>query len=350
VADDLFSRLFDLFNQPGPINWKLAAELAHHLAGEPQPVDPWEAEQVVELAHFAGPLLEKAAPFPVRAGQVAVVDPRQWCDQALHGFTYLGQAVGEASHPGIPGLGSALAGMQVGTVVGTTAAGSVGAFEAGLPIDGEQPLLIIGPGLSRVAAASGADIRDVRLWGAGSELAHQALFAVPWLIEHLSGLLASFATQLLPDPSQIMEMWSTDPASWQEQLSDPETFEQLLGGEEAAPAREAVEAFLTVTSGYRHHLTRRALGRYLPSLDRLHSPQPAPAEVPGGMVPAIGIPLADHEMTVRGAEFCSQIEHRYGVEAVDGLWLGPERLPTAAEIGDPVGWAARVLLEDLTTG
>jgi uncharacterized protein (DUF2342 family) len=68
------------------------------------------------------------------------------------------------------------------------------------------------------------------------------------------------------------------------------------------------------------------------------------------MVPAIGIPLADHEMTVRGAEFCTQIEHRYGVEAVDGLWLGPERLPTAAEIGDTVGWAARVLLEDLTTG
>ena len=29
--DDIFSRLFELFNQPGPVNWKLAAEVSHHL-------------------------------------------------------------------------------------------------------------------------------------------------------------------------------------------------------------------------------------------------------------------------------------------------------------------------------
>ena len=34
MSDDLFSRLFELFNQPGPVNWKLAAEVARHLSGE----------------------------------------------------------------------------------------------------------------------------------------------------------------------------------------------------------------------------------------------------------------------------------------------------------------------------
>ena len=41
MSDDLFSKLFDLFDQPGPINWKLAAEVARHLSGETEPVEPW---------------------------------------------------------------------------------------------------------------------------------------------------------------------------------------------------------------------------------------------------------------------------------------------------------------------
>jgi uncharacterized protein (DUF2342 family) len=52
-------------------------------------------------------------------------------------------------------------------------------------------------------------------------------------------------------------------------------------------------------------------------------------------------------MIVAGASFCSDIERRFGREALDDLWQGPERLPTAEELEDPVGWAARVLLDGM---
>ena len=63
MSDDLFSRLFELFNQPGPVNWKLAAEVARHIAGDREPVEPWAAEEFRELARLAEYHLEKVAPF-----------------------------------------------------------------------------------------------------------------------------------------------------------------------------------------------------------------------------------------------------------------------------------------------
>jgi uncharacterized protein (DUF2342 family) len=102
----------------------------------------------------------------------------------------------------------------------------------------------------------------------------------------------------------------------------------------------ALEAFLTVTSGYRHLLAKRAVGNLLPDIDNYMSAAP---EASGGL----GLPVSNHTMTLAGATFCADIERRYGREALDDLWHGPEKLPTAAELEDPVGWAARVLLDGM---
>ena len=40
-------------------------------------------------------------------------------------------------------------------------------------------------------------------------------------------------------------------------------------------------------------------------------------------------------------------ERRFGVEALDSIFTQDGRFPTAAEIDDPVAWAARVLLSDI---
>ncbi len=346
MSDDLFSRLFELFNQPGPVNWKLAGEVARHLAGEREAVDPWAAEEQRELVRLAEYRLEGAASFPVApASEVMVIDSQQWVELVMPGFGYLAEAVAEASSgvqtgPGIPGIGATMAGMQVGSLIGTLSRQVPATFESGYPVDPPGPLLVIGPGVDRIVRTTGAAARDIRLWVAAEEVAHRALFGVPWLPEHLARLMSAYSAHLLPDPEKLMRMFNEDPERMSANFGDQQSLNGLLENEESAPHRSALEAFLTVTSGYRHLLAKQAVGNLLPDIDAYSSPQP---ETPGGL----GLPVSNHELARAGAGFCADIERRYGRDALDDLWHGPEQLPTAEELADPVGWAARVLLEGL---
>lgn len=344
MSDDLFSRLFDLFNQPGPINWKLAGEVARHLAGERKAVDPFGAEEQRELVRLAEYQVEQRSPFAVTpASEVMVVDPPQWVELVLPGLRYLAEAVAESSGAagGIPGMGATLAGMQVGTVVGNAARHVTASFELGMPIDPPGPLLVIGGAVDRIASSTGAPPRDVRLWVAAEETAHRSLFGVPWLTEHLGRLIGAYATHMIPDADKLMKMWDGDPERMSASLTDPSVIADLFGGQEADPHREALIAFLTVTSGYRHHLVRSAIGHLVAELDSLGSD-----EEEDGIPIGPSIPTGSWHMTLTGTRFCDEVERRYGQPALDGIWEGPERIPTLAELDDPVGWAARVLLDE----
>jgi putative hydrolase len=346
MPDDLFARLFELFNQPGPVNWKLAGEVARHLAGEQEAIDPFAAEEQRELVRLAEYRLEGETPFAVQpASEVLVIDGYHWVERVLPGFGYLAEAIAEASDglqagPGIPGIGPTIAGMQVGSLIGGLSRQLPAGFESGYPVEPPGPLLVIGPGVDRVIEATGAAAKDIRLWVAAEEVAHRALFGVPWLTEHLARLVSAYSTHLLPDPEKLMKLFSEDTDRIGASLGDPKSLDDLLENEESVPHRRALEAFLTVTSGYSHLLAKRAVGSLLRDIDSYGSPPP---ETPGGL----GLPVSNHQMIVVGAAFCSDIERRFGREALDDLWHGPERLPTAEELADPVGWAARVLLDGL---
>jgi hypothetical protein len=121
---------------------------------------------------------------------------------------------------------------------------------------------------------------------------------------------------------------------------DPAQLEELLGGEEAAPHRHAWEAFLGFAAGYRRLLVTRGLGPLLPGIDDLDRSGTGDGGGGFGLGPVPGDSVA------AGLAFCRQVEERFGRDALDGIWIGPERVPTAAELGDVVGWAARVLLDD----
>jgi uncharacterized protein (DUF2342 family) len=176
------------------------------------------------------------------------------------------------------------------------------------------------------------------MWAAAEEVAHRSLFAVPWLIEHLEHLIGGYAAHMIPDADKLLTMWDGDPERMSSSLTDPEVVAELFGGAEAEPHRQT---FITITSGYRHHLVRRAIGHLVPNLDGFGSEEVAP-EGPVGP----SLPTVTPAMVAIGAGFCAEVERRYGRVAVDGIWEGPERLPTKSDLDDPVGWAARVLLDD----
>jgi putative hydrolase len=344
MSDDLFSRLFELFNQPGPINWKLAGEIAHHLAGDAEPVDPFAADELRELTHLAEHRLGLVAPFPVTAAaDVVVLDGRSWAERALGGYQYLAESLSELTMLGAAGgMAASMAGLQVGSLAGSLGRWVMASFEGGLPLV-DRHMLVVGPAVARFAVKSGADPRSVHLWVVAEESAHRALFAVPWLTDHLRQLITAYRESIRPDPQRLVEMLGQDQASLEGLIGDAGSFEALLAGEDSVPHRRALQATLGVAAGYRRRLVVRALGELLPDLETLAATRSAdhPEEVEMGWGP-IGIATEEH-----GIEFCREVERRFGKESLDGIWADPERLPGFSELSDPVGWAARVLLTDL---
>lgn len=351
MSDDLFSKLFELFNQPGPINWKLAAEVARHLSGDREPVEPWAAEEFRELARLAEYRIQEVAPFPVRAAaDVLPLDPRSWAEKNLEYYGSLVEpfaasiAAGEAA-PLMAQLAPAIIGLQVGSLVGSISMWAVAGFDAGLPPDKVGPLTLIVPHVEALRVDD-VDRREIHLWVVANEVAFRAMCEVPWIHDHLDKLVHDYAEAAQIDPTKFtgLVIGGTDPAAIERAIEEAGGIEGLLGGEEAVGPRAELEAFLGAMTGCARLLARRALADLSPNFDRISSERDAEREdMPE--TATIGVGAVPPEMTQLGDEFNQEVERRYGDDALETLWADPARMPTADELRDPTAWAARVLLD-----
>jgi putative hydrolase len=354
MSDDLFSKLFELFNQPGPINWKLAAEVARHLAGDRQPVEPWAAEEFRELARLAEYRLEAVAPFPVRAAvDVLPLDPRSWAEKNLEFYGSLiepfasSMGGGEAASM-MAQLAPAMIGLQVGSLVGSLSAWAVAGFDAGLPPDQTGPLTLIVPNIETLEV-SDVDEREIRLWVVANEVAFRAICEVPWIHDRLADLVADYAAAAQIDPTKLsgLMIGGTDPTEIEKAIAEAGGIEGLIGGEEAEAPRAELEAFLGVITGCARLLARRAVGEIAPSFDKISGVRDLEREEVTD-TPPIGVGPVPPEATQAGDAFNQEVERRYGDDALATLWADPSRMPSASELRDPTAWAARVLLDGWT--
>jgi putative hydrolase len=350
MSDDLFSKLFELFNQPGPINWKLGAEVARHLVGDRQPVEPWTAEEFRELARLAEYRLEEVSPFPVRpAVDVLPLDPRTWAEKNLEQYGSLVEpftaSLGGEAAPLMAQLAPAMVGLQVGSLVGGLAVWIVAGFDSGLPPDHVGPLGVIVPNLASITS-EGFDDREVRLWVVANEVAFRAVCEVAWVHDRLATLVSDYASAAQIDPTKLsgLMIGGTDPAAIERAIEEAGGIDGLIGGEEAQAPREELEAFLGVVAGCARLLARRAVGEMLPTFDQISAARDLQRDEITG-APTIGVGPVPSESVRLGDEFNQEVERRYGDDALEVLWADPSRMPTAAELRDPTAWAARVLLD-----
>jgi putative hydrolase len=346
--DDLFSRLFELFNQPGPVNWKLAAEVSHHLTGERVPVEPWAAEEYRELTRLAEFRLEEVSPLSVAAApDVLPVDAREWADRHLEAYAYLSEPFSDMG--GMAGpmaqLAPAMVGMQVGSLVGGLARWILAAFDGALPTDRPLPMALVVPHIEAFAQRHSFEPSSVRLWVVAEESAYRTVSAVPFVVEHLRRLLEAEAATIDFDPNSLSGlMGMSDPAQMQEMVAGQ--LEDLFGDEETDAARQETRAFLGLLAGYSRVLADRAVTELLPERETLVEARDEEREAADTPLP-LGASSPPGEAIREGRQFCLEIERRYGPDELNRLLTTPARIPTAAEIDDPVAWAARVLLEDL---
>jgi len=350
MSDDLFAKLFELFNQPGPVNWKLAAEVARHLSGERQPVEPRASEEFRELARLAEYRLDEIAPFPVRpAVDVLPLDPRSWAEKNLEFYGSLveplASSIGGEAAPMMAQLAPAMIGLQVGSLVGSLSAWVVAGFDAGLPPDQVGPLTLIVPNIEALQIAE-VDQREVRLWVVANEVAFRAVCEVPWIQDRLAELVADYARAAQIDPTKLsgLMIGGIDPSDIERAIEEAGGIDGLIGGEEAEAPRGELYAFLGAMTGCARLLARRAVGEMAPHFDRITGVRDSQRDEISA-TPAIGIGAVPSEAIQAGDAFNQEVERRYGHDALQTLWADPSRMPSATELRDPTAWAARVLLD-----
>jgi putative hydrolase len=355
-SDNLFDRLADLFRSNGPVNWRLAREIAESIAGEHEPIEPWLAEEYRELAVTAGLRIAATSsldPTP-HTGDVRPVDRRTWATDNVDSFAYIAEPVAERMSAGATGspldqLGPALLGMQMGSVVGFMSQRVLGQFDVGIPAGSESAVSFVVANTEEFAESNGLDVRQTRLWVALHEVTHHAEFAVPWVREHFLMLMHAFVDGLEVDPEEIGRRMEglQDPESLQRLLDNPSGFTGLLSSEAQQGPLEDIQAFMAVMEGYGDYLVERAAPGLVPQAAQIRSAlDERRSETSQGeqvLQQVLGLDLK-HDQYGRGAWFCKEIDRRWGDETLTRMFEGPEMLPKLAELDDVVGWAARVLL------
>lgn len=350
MSDNLFEQLFELFNQPGPVNWRLAEEVAGSLTGEPEPVDPWLADEYAELGNLA--LLQTATIdlLPdLGAGRIDPVDRATWVTDNLRAFDYLteplGARMGEQAQMLGPFAGS-LVGLQVGSLVGSLGHHVLGGFDAALIARSQRGYLVV-PNLETFVATHGLDAREARLWAALHEAIHLRLSTIDWIADYYAGLLQRYLEGIQIDLGSLTDRLQGmgDPTAMAE-LGEGFDLESMLGESTDEQAREDAKAVLAFVAGLRRHLVAGLGERWLPGLEGIRRAIAVRADEPD-VHAGVGLALPDHALILTAEDFCRQIEDRWGPEAFGRVLESPDTIPSAAELADPVGWAARVLLDSI---
>jgi len=371
-GDDLFQQLFELFQSSGPVNWKLARELTKSLAGEREPIDPNLAEEYRELAHAAELRVESVSRLPAPSpGDLNPTDRSMWAADNQQTFralveplsgkltSGLGALGGEGMGPMgamLEPMGPAILGIQAGTMVGFLSHRILGQFDTGIPaMDQDRPYIVV-PNVEAFAIDNDLDPQQVRLWAVLHEMVFQRLMEVEWLRGHFVSVVEAFYESVELDFSDVMGNLSA--------LEDPSKIQDLLGeGGSSTPALfkgtsdpdrlAAVQAFTVFVEGYGDYLVRKAAGDLLPELDRIEEAnarrRTEPDQSEQYLQQVVGLELQRHRAQ-DAADFAREVEDRWGEEALDKIWEDPENLPGLEELTDPIGWAARVLLDDSGIG
>jgi putative hydrolase len=361
MSEDLFSQLFELFNQPGPVNWRLAREVSDHLTGDPEPIDPWLADEYQQLTRLAQLQITQATPLEVGSAlSGAPVDRATWANDNLRNFSYLVDPLADKLDMAGSGspfdallkpLGPALLGMQMGVMVGFLSHRVMGQFDVGMPTTEATDIYYVVPNIEGFARDNDLEPQSVRLWVALHEVIHQAELAVPWARQHFSDLVDRYVGAIEIDMSGITDRLQQmqDPSQLEKMMEDPTGMAGLLSTDGPQQELESVQAFMALLEGYADYVMDRVATKLLPDLARMRAARDSrrsePAQAEQMLNRMLGLELTDDQYRI-GAGFCDEVERRWGDDALHRVWESPENLPDLAELKDPVGWAARVLLDD----
>ncbi|CAN5172181.1 zinc-dependent metalloprotease [soil metagenome] len=273
----------------------------------------------------------------------------------------MGGGAGAAGGPlgqALDSFGAMMYGVQLGAVAGHLAGQLLGTYDLGLPTLEPRLVGTVGDTARRFAGEYGFDQTELRYWLALRESAHRRQFAgVPWLREHVAGLIRRFAADADFDPGGLMEQLGG--MSMGAELADPDALREALEGPDAfrvepTTAQRAtlarLQAVVAFTESWTDTVVRAAGTGKLTALPRIEEAvrRRRAEQGPGERMlqQLIGLDLKPADVRV-GQSFCDAVIAARGQEGLDRAWEAPASLPTPAELSEPSRWLVRMAAAEL---
>jgi coenzyme F420 biosynthesis associated uncharacterized protein len=237
---------------------------------------------------------------------------------------------------------------EAGALTGYLSQRVLGQYELTLTDPDRAPrLLFVGPNIEAATDRLGADRRELWTWIAVHEVTHAVQFAsVPWLREHVAGLLTSLmeSLEVSLDPAALLRLPRADDLR---ALADAVRRDGLLAvaaGPERRALLDRLQVTMAVIEGHAEHVMDAVGADVVGSLDDLRAAMDRRRrERP----PALRLleRLIGLETKMRqyedGKRFCDAVVDAAGVPALHSVFETPNRLPSPAELADPAAWLRR---------
>ena len=342
------------------IDWDTVREIAHRRLGDA--AAPLSAAEREEAEAFYRATLMRIEPtvaeeigseLPAALETPAVVDRGQWIDLNLVTFRVLFERIERAllesqKGPDTPGravsrwVNRSVGNQQIGFMLAFLARKVLGQYDVSLLAAGPTRgrLNFVEQNITASAAALNIPRDDFRTFIALHEVTHAFEFeAHPWLRPYFADLVGETVEQLASETGgmagRLREALSGGEGHWLERIMTPrqrDTFQRT-------------QALMSVLEGYSNHVMNAAGARILPNFQELHDRFERRGERRGSVERAImrltGLDLK-MEQYVAGERFADAVIAQRGRDFLNRLWIGPEMLPTLAEIQAPDTWVARM--------
>ena len=332
------------------IDWSLAGQVARGIANLQPAGDPTPFEQLSGPAAESERLVSAYTGLSAESLPVAeAVGRPEWIDANLRAIggvlDPLADRLGSKLGP-IGGAAGTLLAIEAGAISGLLGGRVLGQYE--FPVldpAGPARLLFVAPNLAHAAKALEADPDQLLRWVALHETTHALQFGgVPWLREHLAGLVGELLGALEVDPRGLLRMPDLSDLRGLVERVRADGLAFVAVGEERRGALESAQAFMALLEGYAEHVMDAVGAELLADLDSMRGAMERRRTERSGLLRVldklIGLDLKLRQYQ-QGKAFCDAVVARGGIAALNRAWAGAGALPTLPELDDAAAWLAR---------